>query len=356
MSGAWQAFAVALTASLALTPVVRRLALALGALDRPNERSVHSHPVPLLGGLAVFAAFAAATLVTTRGGDAPVHGVLLGGLVIVLVGLVDDLVTLRPSAKLAGQVLAALVLPAFGVRIDHVTNPFGEGLLWMGLLAVPVTTLWVVAVVNIMNLVDGLDGLATGIGSIAALTLLVAALLQPEPLVLPVLLAAALAGAGIGFLPYNFHPAKIFLGDAGAMFVGYALAATSILGSLKSPAAVTLAVPVLALGLPILDTGLAIYRRWRRGTSIARADREHFHHRLLQLGLSQREAVLAMYLGTGWLGISALAVQKANLWIGLGIVLFVALSLGLAAWKVGMLHAGRRTPPLRPHPPLTRSD
>lgn len=352
MSVPWIAFLIALVTALALTPAARRLALAAGVVDRPNERSVHRQPVPLLGGLAVFAAVSAAVGGPALAGrlEGPVAGILLGGLAMVLVGLLDDLVALRPAVKLAGQVLAAAVLPACGVRIDYLSNPFGDGMLTLGALAVPLTILWTVALVNVMNLADGLDGLAAGIAAIASLTLLLAGAMQPYTPALALVLAAALAGAGVGFLPYNFHPARVFLGDAGSLGLGYLLAATSIVGYLKSPAAMTLAVPVLALGLPILDTGLAIYRRWRRGTPIARADREHLHHRLLQLGLSQREVALAMYAVSGWLGVSALAVVRVSVGIAVGIVAFVVLTMGLAAWKVGMLSPR----PLRPQQPVTR--
>lgn len=334
----WHALTSALIAfgvALALTPVMRRVALALGVLDQPVERSVHKTPVPLLGGVAIAAAFFTGT-VYALGWDRPaVVGIIVGGTFIMLLGLVDDRLRLRPAVKLLGQVVAAGILVSFGVRIDHVTNPFGAGQLMLGVWSVPVTVLWVVAVINVINLIDGLDGLAAGIVSIASVVLIAAAVQTGQPWA-AVYLAAVLAGSVVGFLPYNFNPAKIFMGDAGSMFLGFVMGAISVEGSLKSPTAVALAVPLLALGLPFVDTFLAIVRRWRRGLPIGTADREHVHHRLVQLGLTQREAVVVMYLVSGWLGVSALAITRATGPVAVVILAFVGLSLYFAARKMGM--------------------
>lgn len=338
----WQVFMVGMATALLFTPVVRRMALALGAVDRPVARSVHKQPVPLLGGLAIFVAFAVSVLYGLDVAKPEVQGIVLGGAFVVLFGILDDYVILSPRQKLLGQVMAASILLLFDVRIDRITNPFG-GMVDLGVWGVPLTILWVVAVINVINLIDGLDGLAAGVSCIAALTLLFAALetQQPAP---AVLLAAALAGSALGFLPFNFNPAKIFMGDAGSMFLGFALAAVSVEGSLKSPALVALVVPVLALGIPILDTSLAIVRRWRSHRPIGEADKEHLHHRLLNLGLSQRDAVLLIYLGSGWLGVSALAIAGVSTRLALVILTFVGFSLYFVARKVGMLspRAGQR--------------
>lgn len=347
------AFVVALFLALALTPAVRRLALAVGALDRPGERSIHCHPVPFLGGLAIFLAFAAAASYSVSASglhDSSLTGILAGGAFILLFGVLDDYYAFSPKVKLLGQVVAALILVAFGVRIDLVTNPFGDGLLQLGGWTIPLTILWVIAVINVINLIDGLDGLAAGISFLAAVTLSVSAwqLQQPATTAVAMLMAAALAGSVLGFLPYNFHPARIFMGDGGSMFIGFALAAVSVEGSLKSPAAMTLAVPVLALGLPILDTLLAVLRRWRQRRPIGQADREHFHHRLLQLGLSQREAAVVMYLISGWLGISALTITSVHTWLAGAILGLVALTMAFVVWKVGIGTPRQGEKPLRP--------
>ncbi len=341
MSGYWGALLVAAAVSIGLTPVVRRLAFRLGALDRPVARSVHKQPVPLLGGVAIFLGFAAACAYAFGLGQRPIQGILLGGVFIVIFGIADDYLRLRPWVKLLGQVAGALFLVVFGVQIETLNIPL-VGSIILGWWAVPVTIVWVVAVTNVINLIDGLDGLAAGISSIAAVTLLVSALQTHQPPA-SALLAAALAGAVLGFLPYNFNPAKIFMGDAGSMFAGYALAAVSVEGTLKSPAAVALVVPLLALGLPILDTALAIIRRWRGGRPIGEADKEHLHHRLLNLGLNQRDAVLVMYLASGWLGVSALAITGVSTSLALAILAFVAFSLYFLARKVGMLPTGTGT-------------
>ncbi len=338
------ALALAAVAAAVITPPVRRLALAVGALDKPGQRSVHTRPVPFLGGVAVYLAFAVATA-AALGLDRPeVRGILLGGGFLLAFGVLDDFRPLRPRTKVAGQVLAALIGWAWGVRIDFVTNPFGGGLLQLGYLALPVTVLWVVAVVNVINLIDGLDGLAAGIVAIASAVLLVSASQMGMPLpalTLATLLAAALAGSALGFLPYNFHPARIFLGDGGSMFLGYALASISMEGSLKSPAVLALAVPVLAIGLPVFDTALAVWRRWRRGVPIGTPDRDHFHHRLLQAGLSQREAVLIMYLASAWLGVGVLALIHADLRVAFFILALAGVSLYFAGRKVGVSAAAR---------------
>ncbi|MBX6377608.1 MAG: undecaprenyl/decaprenyl-phosphate alpha-N-acetylglucosaminyl 1-phosphate transferase [Clostridia bacterium] len=334
MPGVIQAAIISFLLAFALTPVVRRVALRIGVVDRPGERSVHTRPVPLLGGVAIFLAFGAGVAATGGLSSLPARGILAGGALMLVVGIVDDYRPLRPAVKLAGQLAAAVVLLFAGVRIDFVTNPWG-GLLALGPWAYPLTLLWVVAIINVVNLMDGLDGLAAGVTSIACVTLALVAWQTQQPLE-AVLLIAALAGSALGFLPYNFNPARIFMGDAGSMFLGYVLAAVSVEGSVKSPAAVALAVPLLVLGLPIADTFLAILRRLQSGRPVGQADRDHLHHRLLRLGLNQREAVLWMYMVTGWLGVSALAVVGVNPRLGFAIVAFVALSLYLMVRQVGM--------------------
>ncbi len=336
----WFVLLIGFTGALLITPVVRRFAVRVGALDMPVSRSVHKNPVPFMGGVAIFLAFLVATSFALPRGEYrdTFLGILVGGLFLMLFGLVDDYRALSPKVKLLGQVASAVILLFFGVRVEYITNPFG-GLIWLGVWSIPFTILWVITVINVINLIDGLDGLAAGIASIASLTLLVSAILNgqsPEAIVL----AAALFGSVLGFLPYNFNPARIFMGDAGSMFLGFTLAAISIEGSLKSPTAVALAVPVLALGLPIVDMLLAIIRRVRRGMSVGCADKEHLHHRLLQMGLSQREAVSIMYLVSGGLGASALVITGVGGWMAVAIIMAVSVSLYLGIRKVGMLNTG----------------
>ena len=331
---------VAAVSALILTPGARWVALRLGMVDRPKERSVHTKPIPYLGGLAIFLAFSLAALLSGFAEDKQVMGILVGGAAITFFGLIDDLVQLRASVKLLGQVLAAAVpVLFFDLRITYVTNPLG-GWIDLGAWGVPLTILWIVALVNVVNLVDGLDGLAAGISTIASVTLLISAI-QTGQAEVAIALTAALAGSSLGFLPYNFNPAKIFMGDAGSMFLGFALAAVSVEGTLKSPVAIALAVPVLALGLPIFDTLFAIVRRYRKHQPIGQADRAHLHHRLLALGLSQRDAVLVMYLASGWLGIGALAVTSSHVLLGTMIVLFAGFTIVFLCKKIGVFDDGK---------------
>ncbi len=328
-------FLQALLAALLLTPLTGLLARTVGAMDRPSDRSVHTHPVPCLGGIAIYLSFAAPTLVAGLWSVAVVRGLLLGGLLIVVVGVVDDLWGMTAVAKLIGQVAAAAVLVGFGTQISWIGNPFG-GIISLGILSVPLTIVWIVAFTNVLNLVDGLDGLAAGIAGIAAISLTVVALRTGQPW-LGALLAAALAGSTLGFLPYNFNPARIFMGDAGSLFLGLALAAISVEGMLKSTAALAVGIPLFVLGVPIFDTGFAILRRLRKGVPVHSADGDHLHHRLIKRGLSHRQAVLAMYGVTAWLGLGALAIAQIAVSHAVMVMLFSGLALYAGARRAGVL-------------------
>ena len=304
---------IAFVVSFAMTPLVKRFAIKIGAMDVPrDQRRMHNHPIPRMGGLAIFLGFILTVLlfanITTQ-----LRGVLIGSVIIVVVGAIDDLVTLTPWAKLAGQVIAAIVAVAHDVVILIFMNPniFSENqYLILETLAIPVTIIWIVGVTNAVNLIDGLDGLACGVSTIASLTMFVVALLVSESNVAVVL--AALMGACLGFLPYNRNPAKIFMGDTGALLLGYLLATTSVVGMFKFYAVVTFLVPVLALALPLFDTLFAIIRRVLRGQSPFHPDRGHFHHRLMDMGLNQKQAVAIMYAISALLGLSAVVVVSAG--------------------------------------------
>lgn len=324
---------LAVLLTLAFTPVAKRLAVRVGAYDRPVARSVHARPMPHLGGLAMFAAFAL-TVVARGTGGREMWGILLGGAAMVALGIVDDFRGIHPAAKLAGQVAVALLTVWFGVRIEWITNPLG-GMWYAGAYSIPLTVLWMIIVINTVNVVDGLDGLAAGICSIASLTLLFVALRAGQAHV--VTLTAALAGCALGFLPYNFNPAKIFMGDAGSMFLGYALAAISVEGPLKSATTVALLIPVLALGLPLFDVSFAVVRRLLNGRPIYQADREHLHHRLLELGLTQRQVALVMYGVSGCLGLGAVLIGGGNARLGLVIVAMVVVLSLVVASRLGLL-------------------
>jgi len=329
------AFTIALAVAYFATPRVKDFAIKVGALDAPDDRKVHTKPIPRMGGLAIYAAFVLAVLASMYV-SREVMGLLVGGTVILIVGIIDDLKPLPARVKLLGQIIAAAVLVMFDIKIEWLTNPFGE-MIYVEYLAIPLTILWVVGLTNTVNLIDGLDGLAAGVSTIASVTILLVALQQNFWTV--AVLTAALAGSALGFLQHNFNPAKIFMGDTGSMFLGYMLAAISILGTVKSAATIALIVPIVALGLPILDTAFAIIRRYMSGRPIFKPDKGHLHHRLLEMGLTQKQAVLLMYVMSGCLGLSAIALTEVNKSFGAFII--VAL-LGIAfvgAKKIGVLKA-----------------
>ena len=326
------AFFIALIAAYIVTPGVISLAIKMGAMDAPDPRKVHKKPIPRLGGIGIYLAFMVAVLFTVDMTNEMI-GLLLGGTVIAAVGIIDDFKNLPAKVKLLGQILAACILVAFDIRIDFISDPFGD-FFYLEYLAVPATIFWIVGLTNTVNLIDGLDGLAAGVSMIAAATILLVALQQG--FILVAVLTAALAGSALGFLHYNFNPAKIFMGDTGSMFLGFMLAGISIIGAVKSAATIALIVPILALGLPILDTAFAIVRRYRGGVPIFKPDRGHLHHRLLDLGFTQRQAVLLMYVISGALGLSAIALTEVSSSIAVLIILFVIAAVFFGAKKLGI--------------------
>jgi len=315
---------VAAVVTLLVTPLVRALSLRYGLVDYPGGRKVHSEPISRLGGVAIFLGVAVAVgleifgeyalgwgggFFNQAGGRVNLPLLFAGITIVFLVGLVDDVFDLSPGAKLVGQILAALVVTLAGLRIEFVGDPFGGGLILLGLLSVPVTVLYLVGFANVINLIDGLDGLAAGVSAIAGMSLLLLAA-QGNRLDAAAL-AAALVGACLGFLRYNFNPASIFMGDSGAMFLGFTLATISLLGVMKTTAAIALAVPLLIIGVPIFDTLSAILRRLRHNRPIHEADRGHIHHRLLGRGFDQRQTVLIIYAWSAVLAAGAYAVRYA---------------------------------------------
>lgn len=302
---------VALVLSLLLTPVARRLAVRLDLLDRPVERSSHTTPTPFGGGFAIFVAFWATTLALQWPPERPLIGMAIGSIILLAVCTLDDKYKLPAAPRLLAQLGVGLVAWYFGVRVVQVNNPLeawvGPEYIFMGWAQIPVTVLWIAFITNAVNWLDGLDGLAGGVSSIAAVTLALVAASGGESATV-VVAAAALAGASLGFLRYNFNPASIFMGDVGAMFLGYMLACLSVTGAVKQPTALVVFVPLLVLGLPIYDSAVTILKRLWAGRPIYHPDRAHLHHRLLDSGLSTRETVIFMYGITGLLCMIALGV------------------------------------------------
>lgn len=341
MHSSFFAFIIALAVVLIIMPFVIKFAIKTNAMDAPDKRKVHQKPVPRLGGLGIYIGFMAAVLfiscTTDIVGDhlMDLAGLLLGGAFIVIVGVIDDYCNLPAKVKLLGQIAAACIMVSFDVKIDFLTNPFGDWI-FLEYLAVPVTIFWIVGLTNTVNLIDGLDGLAAGVSTIASITLLLVGYQQGDMFV--VFITAALVGASLGFLKYNFNPARIFMGDTGSMFLGFILAGVSIIGVVKSATTIALIVPILALGLPILDTTFAIIRRYRSGVPIFKPDKGHLHHRLLDLGFTQRQAVLLMYVFSSFLGLSAIALTQVNEYAAILIVLFILGVIIYGAKKIGIFH------------------
>jgi UDP-GlcNAc:undecaprenyl-phosphate/decaprenyl-phosphate GlcNAc-1-phosphate transferase len=303
----------ALLVALVLTPQAVRFALRIGAVDHPGPRRVHREPVPTLGGLALIAAtLGIAWLARALPGPAreldpkPLLGLTLATIPIAALGIVDDLHGVAPYAKLGVQACAALVLSVFGYGVAEITNPLG-GTLAAHALSAPLTVVWVLLVINAINLIDGLDGLAAGVVALAAATLWWVGRAHGDFYVM--FFSAILIGSTLGFLRYNFPPARVFMGDTGSQFLGLTLAAVSLLENRKGTTAVTLLFPLVALGLPILDSAVALVRRVIAGRPVFHADSEHIHHRMLRLGLPVRTAVLLLWGLCALLGAAAVLLE-----------------------------------------------
>jgi UDP-GlcNAc:undecaprenyl-phosphate GlcNAc-1-phosphate transferase len=338
-----------LAATWAFTPVARLVGLRWGIVSHPGGRHVHEGAIPRTGGAAIFAGFLVAVAVRwagelfwgwsaalTRQGM-PVAGLFAALVVMFVVGILDDIVDLRPSHKVLGQLLAAGIAVAAGISIDFVGDPFSGGIILLGVLSVPLTLFWMVGFANVVNLIDGLDGLAAGISAIAAVSLLVLAEQSNQHLAAAI--AAALVGACLGFLRFNFNPASIFMGDSGALVLGFSLSCIALLGVMKSVAAITLVVPLLIIGVPVFDTFSAIVRRRRHGRPIQEADKGHIHHRLLGRGFNQRQTVVIIYIWSIGLAVGGYAMRWVPpLFKILTFVVLAALS-GVMAYWLGLFEA-----------------
>ena len=308
------AFAVAAVLSYFFTPPVKNFAHKVGAIDVPKEaRRMHKKPIPRLGGLAIYGGFLCSILIFGQL-DETMLCVLLGAAIIVALGIFDDVLALGAKLKFVVQIVAAAIPVCIGdLQIGLFTNlnPLSDTpFVHLGILAVPATIIWIVGITNAVNLIDGLDGLAVGVSSIAAITMLAVALLTGN---MPIAITmAALAGACIGFMPYNLNPAKIFMGDTGSTFLGYMLATVSIMGLFKFYAVISFAVPFLILGLPIFDTANAIIRRVAAGRSPMSPDRGHVHHKLIDMGFNQKQAVAILYAISATLGLTAVVLTSSG--------------------------------------------
>ena len=330
------ALGVAFLVAFAATPMVISLAHKLNAIDVPKDaRRVHKKPTPLIGGLAIFYGFIVSVLCFATL-DRETAGILVGSIIIVIVGMIDDITDMKAIVKLMFQILAAAIVVYSGVRIEHFANPFFH---WFGppyivlnfWVSVAITMMWIVGVCNAVNLIDGLDGLAVGVSSIASLSMLAMTLISQNLNI--AIITAAVAGAAFGFLPYNFNPAKIFMGDTGALFLGFILACISVQGFLKFSAIISFAIPLLMLGLPLFDTVFAIFRRVSSGRSPMSPDRGHLHHKLLDMGFSQKQTVAILYTLTAILCLTAVVVSIRGYLRGIFLIVAVMIII-LASLKL----------------------
>ena len=339
------AFAVSLLVAYVMTPPVKRFAEKVGAIDVPRDnRRVHDHPIPRMGGLAIFIGFVL-SLIFFVPMSTKVLGLLVGSVIIAVMGGVDDIVSLNPWVKLAGQIVAALVAIRCGLVFDVISNPnifAEETYIEIGWLSIPLTMLWIVGCTNAVNLIDGLDGLAVGVSAISSMTMLIVSLFVSEPVVSIIL--AALTGACLGFMPYNLNPAKIFMGDVGSQLLGFVLSTASIMGLFKLHAIITFFVPLLALALPLADTIFAFFRRILHGQSPFKADKGHFHHRLLAMGLNQKQVVAVLYGISAVLGLLAVLMAGDSMAVKI-ICLVAAFIISLGIW----LKVFKNNPNLREH-------
>ena len=332
------AFLVSMTVVLWTIPDVKTLGLKLGIVDRPNARKIHKNPVVRVGGVSIFAGtIAALTIVWLLGGfsSLPAHKVqeiwvvIVGSILFFGIDFADDLFNLTPISRLLMQLIVATGCWYMGVRIDFVSFPV-YSLIKIYWLSLPVTVVWLVGMANAINWIDGVDGLAAGVSGIAAFVMLVVTLFMNQPAA--ALIAAGLAGGALGFLRYNFNPAQIFMGDGGAYFMGFTLAAVGVVGLVKTTAITAVVLPYLILAVPIIDMSAVIFSRIWKGKSPFIADKSHLHHWLLKSGISQRQTVLFIYSLTVWVG--SLALGFSNIPSGWGYAIGATMILSWQIWQV----------------------
>lgn len=339
-------FLLAFIVSFMVTPYSIKIAEKIGAIDIPkDDRRMRKKSIPKLGGLAVITGFAISLiyLISVMNIEGSISlfdensyfkkliGVGLGVIIITITGIIDDTKTLKPLQKLFGQALAAIIAVAFGIQISASDIPFIQNTELANEISMIVTVIWIIGITNAINLIDGLDGLSSGIALISCISLLIIFALNYSPMI-AILMITSLIGALVGFLPFNFSPAKTFIGDTGSNFLGYILSIVSILGIAKTYTAVVIALPMLVLGLPIFDVVWAIIRRMVKGKSIKaifKADKGHLHHRLLAKGFSQKQAVLVMYAMSAALGLFAIILLESGIWKALSFLLMVIAALFL---------------------------
>jgi UDP-GlcNAc:undecaprenyl-phosphate GlcNAc-1-phosphate transferase len=325
---------------------VKKLAVKIGAVDAPDQRKVHTRIMPRMGGLGIYAGYVVAFFLVVPLTKEMI-GIFIGGSIILIVGMLDDKFQLSPKVKMLGQLIGTIIVVIpFGLKVGVVNLPFGDATIdfssgWMILLAIPITMLWIIGVTNAVNLIDGLDGLSAGVSAIATATMAIMALIKEQPDPVVATYCFVLLGAILGFLFFNFHPARIFMGDTGSLFLGFNLAALSIMG-FKEALFVSFIIPIVVLGVPLWDTFFAIVRRIVNKKPISAPDKGHLHHCLLKMGLSHRASVLVIYGISIFFGITAIVLTKAALWISIIIVALLLFVIHMATEVVGLVSRKHR--------------
>ncbi|PTG85180.1 glycosyltransferase family 4 protein [Staphylococcus chromogenes] len=318
--------------SLILTPIVIAVSKKLDIVDRPNFRKIHTKPISMLGGSAILLSFFIGIWL-----GAPIEReikpLLLGAIVIYLVGLIDDLYDLKPVLKLIGQIIAASIVVVYGVTIDFISIPIGPTI-HFGWLSIPITIFWIVAITNAINLIDGLDGLAAGVSTIALVTIAFIAILQGNIFI--IMICSVLIGSLLGFLVFNFHPAKIFLGDSGALLLGFIIGFLSLLG-FKNITFISLFFPIVILAVPFIDTLFAMIRRVKRGQHIIQADKSHLHHKLLDLGYTHRQTVILIYAMAIMFSVVSVILYLSQPWGGFLTMLLIIITIELIVEFTGLI-------------------
>lgn len=332
------AFAISCATSLLVTPILIKIAHQLEFTDQPNNRKIHNQSKPTLGGIAIFAG-ALAGFLFLQPFHEHMNAIIIGACIMLLTGFIDDIFDLKPLYKLFGQTTSAIVVVSSGLIIEKMTIPF-VGTVSLGGLGIVMTILWIVAASNVINLIDGLDGLAAGVSAIGLTSVLVMAFLDAQIIV--IYLTIILIGSCIGFLYHNFYPSKIFMGDTGALFLGYSIAIVSMLGLFKNVAFFSFIVPMIVLAIPIFDTIHAIIRRRMSNKSIAAADKNHLHYELMKMGYSHRVSVLIIYAFSIFFGLMAIIFNSATLLSSFIILLFIILGVQLIAEIAGVTLSKRR--------------
>ncbi|MFJ7728266.1 glycosyltransferase family 4 protein [Neobacillus sp. NPDC097160] len=319
--------------SILLTPFVKKLAFKIGATDKPNQRKVHQKIMPRLGGLAIYLSFIIGMLVLRPGGDYTLP-IIVGSMIIVITGILDDMMELSAKVKFIAQIAAAAVVVIWGgIDVDFINVPFG-GKIEFGYLSVPLTIIWIVGITNAINLIDGLDGLAAGVSSIALITISGMAVIMGDGFVTAI--ASIVLASTLGFLIYNFHPAKIFMGDTGALFLGYMISVLSLLG-FKNVTIISFIVPIIILGVPISDTFFAILRRIVNKKPLSAPDKSHLHHCLLRSGFTHRQTVLIIYAMAAFFGLAAIIFSQAKLLGGSLFIVLLLIMIELFAEMIGLV-------------------